>query len=240
MKTTSPNSLIPSLNIKEIANLSETELRDYLSKCREYSHKRVIDILQSEKLSMDIYNEYVSLYQDPDLLNAMFYSIRFFLNTTIMVSDSSFLNSYDTVIFENGQGLLLDYRIDEKLSTPSITGVESIVNVINDNFSVLDIPIKLYYVTRTYITRHGSSDFKEKCNQEEINPELIDETNQPNQFQGSLMFGKLNYDELYNRIKKDIASVDFPVEYGLSVTHIKDYPWQEKRCPIGNLWLEFD
>jgi adenylosuccinate synthase len=233
-------SLMNSLNIKELTALSTDKLTDYLKKCRSFSKKRLSQILKEENLTQNIYLEYEPLFNSEELLNAMIYSLNLFLNTVILVPDSSFLNSYDTVIFENGQGLLLDYRLSETLSTPSITGAETIMSVIDDNFPLVDVPLQLYYVSRTYITRHGSADFKEKCNKEEINATMMDETNQPNPFQGSLMFGKLNRYELYDRVKKDTETVKIPFKYGLCITHTSDYPWQDRDKPIGNLWLKLD
>ena len=230
----------PNLSIKELAELSENELLMYLESCRDFCKKRILTTLSKEQLSVDIYNEYIPLFESASLLSAMLLSIDHFLNSVRLSSDSSFLNEYDTVIFENGQGLLLDYRVDAKLSTPSITGAEAIQNVIEDNFIISDdANINLYYVTRTYITRHGSSDFKEKCDVSEINPDIIDETNQPNPYQGVLEFGKLCFLELYERIKQDVSKINRTVNFGLSVTHIQDYPWLDEVMPIGNLWLEF-
>ena len=218
-------SLMDNFNIKELSELSTDNLISYIKKCRAFSKERILQILKEENLTQSVYFEYASLFDSEETLNAMINSLHLFLSTVILVPDSSFLDSYDTVIFENGQGLLLDYRIDKTLSTPSITGVESILNIMNDNFPLTDTLLKLYYISRTYITRHGSSDFKEKCDKAEINPEIIDETNQPNPYQGSLMFGKLNLDELYTRV---------------CITHTSDYPWQGNDKPIGDLWLKLD
>lgn len=233
-------SLMNSLNIKELTALSIDDLINYIKKCRSFSKKRLCQILKEENLTRNIYFKYESLFDSEELLNAMLYSLNLFLNTVILVPDSSFLNLYDTVIFENGQGLLLDYRINKTLSTPSITGAESIMSVIDDNFPIVDVPLQLYYISRTYITRHGSTDFKEKCDKKEINATMVDETNQPNPYQGSLMFGKLNINELYDRVKKDTKTVKIPFKYGLCITHTSDYPWQDINKPIGDLWLELD
>lgn len=231
-------SSFPCFNLKEISLLSYNNLYEYLKKCRLFSKNRVLKILKEENLSHKIYDEYLDIYDSENLLNAMISSMFLFLQSVIIVPDSQFLHSYDTVIFENGQGLLLDQSINPQLSTPSITGAKSIENIIKDNFLVDNI--KLYYVTRPYITRHGSPNFKEKCDKSEINPNIIDETNQPNPYQGTLMFGKLNFTELYNRVKKDVDIVNIPLEYGLCLTHTSDYPWQDINKPIGNLWLELD
>lgn len=231
----------PNLTIKEIVKLSDGELLRYLMECREFCRNRIFTALSNENLSFDIFNEYASLFDGDALLKTMLFSLDHFLNSVRLMPNSSFLNEYETVVFENGQGLLLDCRIDKKLSTPSITGAEAIQNVMEDNFVVSNnATIDLYYVTRTYITRHGSSNFKEKCDVSEINSDIFDETNQPNPYQGVLGFGKLNYDELYERIRNDVSRITLQVNFGLSVTHTQDYPWLDNAKPIGNLWLRFD
>lgn len=231
----------PHYTIKEIAKLKTTELETYIVSCRKFCEERTLSVLKEENLSLDVFNEYKSLFESNEFLMANMLSIDHFLNSVRLVKDSSFLNQYNTVVFENGQGLLLDYRVDAKLSTPSITGSEVIANVLKDNFPVSeDTKVKLYYVTRTYITRHGSSNFKERCNIEDINPNIVDETNQPNPFQGSLMFGRLIHSELYERVKKDVQAFGMIADFGLSVTHTNDFPWQDKTMPIGNLWMNFD
>jgi adenylosuccinate synthase len=227
-----------SLTIGELSQLNEKDMRKYLSRCRFYSHNRIHKLIKEEKLDTKVLENYESLFESRTI-GICEDIIEHFLNNVKIVNDCSFLNNYETVVFENGQGLLLDKRIDKKLSTPSITGCENILTTLNDGFNIGDIKPEIYYVTRTYITRHGSSDFKEKCDMSEINDKMVDETNQPNEFQGALMYGKLNYQELYDRVKKDIELLDIPVEFGLSVTHTDDYPWLETEKPIGNLWLKF-
>ena len=42
-----------------------------------------------------------------------------------------------------------------------------------------------------------------ECKKEDINPLIIDEVNQPNEWQGNLRFGCINIDSLYKRIQTD-------------------------------------
>ena len=225
--------------VSELYHLNNTELEDYIKFCALVSLSRAEELIKEENLPTNILNEYSHLFTDEDMLESVIDSINHFFNVVKIVDDCSFLHNYETVVFENGQGLLLDRRIDKKLSTPSITGCETLLTTINDGFNIKDIKPKLYYITRTYITRHGSVDFKEKCDMSEINPNMFDETNQPNPYQGTLMYGKLNFNELYERVENDVQRLGIPVEYGLSVTHTSDYPWGDKKKPIGDLWLEF-
>lgn len=231
----------PHLTLGEIYKLSEKELLYHIIECKDFCQKRLRLILLKENLTFDVYDEYNRMFDSTATLLSTMHTMNHFLNSIRIVDDSGFLNNYETVVFENGQGLLLDYRIDKKLSTPSITGSEAISDVINDKYRLSkDSKVKLYYATRTYITRHGSSDFVEKCDKEEINPDIVDETNQPNPYQGTLMFGKLNHAQLYQRVKEDAGKMNVPYSFGLSVTHINDYNWQDKEMPVGDLWLKFN
>ena len=117
-----------------------------------------------------------------------------------------FLNDYDKVVFENGQGLLLDGQIkgQEDFTTPSRTGLCRVSDMINKTFNNADVEV--CYVSRTYLTRHGRgameseiTDYKEKNN-------LVDFTNIPNVFQGSLRYGEINFNKLYNRIEADFST----------------------------------
>lgn len=44
-----------------------------------------------------------------------------------------------------------------------------------------------------------------ECRKEDICEAIEDKTNQKNEFQGDLRFGKLNTDSLYDRVKKDVS-----------------------------------
>lgn len=116
----------------------------------------------------------------------------------------SILPRYDEVIFEGGQGLLLDQsHINETVHlTPSSVGSYNIANMIN----FLGEPTDIYYVSRTYMTRHGAGEMEAECKREEINPDIVDKTNMPNPWQGDLRFGYINQDTLAERVKKDFAA----------------------------------
>ena len=60
------------------------------------------------------------------------------------------------------------------------------------------------------MTRHGAGPMKAECTKQEINPDIVDLTNEPNEFQGSLRFGKLDVDALNKRILADAAMYKNP------------------------------
>ena len=79
-------------------------------------------------------------------------------------------------------------------------------------------------MTRTYLTRHGAGRFEEECNKELINPTMIDETNQTNQFQGHLRYGELVVDDLVCRVQQDLrhltnSKFDWQASFGVTHTN---------------------
>lgn len=125
---------------------------------------------------------------------------------------------YDTIIFEGGQGLLLDQENldDFPHLTPSSTGA---FNIHQDIEKLNTIP-DLFYVSRSYITRHGRGPIDMECGYEDINPTIIDTTNQTNNWQGSLRFGKIDLAKLYKRIKGDAARYNCEKNINLVFTHL--------------------
>ena len=149
----------------------------------------------------------------------------------IEVVDDSIFDKYEYVIFEGAQGLLLDQNNMEYFPhlTPSNTGLTNPVNMIKDK-NVTDI--EACYVTRTYMTRHGAGRFDTECSKNEINPNMVDLTNVPNEFQGTLRYGKLDLNDLKNRIEKDFDSNrnGLNIKKSLAITHINEYGIDEEKA----------
>ncbi len=119
-------------------------------------------------------------------------------NVTLVSDEKSFFESYDTVIFEGGQGLLLDTAREELWphTTCSRTNITNPVKILESSGLKLDEAV---YVTRSYLTRHGAGPFEEDT-------ELCfaDETNKPNPWQGAMRFGKhSSASDLIGRAVKD-------------------------------------
>jgi adenylosuccinate synthase len=55
------------------------------------------------------------------------------------------------------------------------------------------------------MTRHGAGPMEEECAKADINASIVDATNMPNDWQGSLRFGFLKTDSLYRRIAGDFS-----------------------------------
>lgn len=138
--------------------------------------------------------------------------------TIITFEDLMALKMYDTIIYEGGQGLLLDQENigDFPHLTPSSTGAFNI----HQDIEKLNVIPDLFYVSRSYITRHGRGPMDMECGYEDINPTIVDTTNQTNNWQGSLRFGKIDLAKLYKRIKGDAARYNCEKNINLVFTHL--------------------
>lgn len=136
-------------------------------------------------------------------------------------------DNYDTIIYEGGQGLLLDQtnRDDFPHLTPSSPGVRNIRSDIFD----LGVQPELYYVSRSYLTRHGNGPMENETTAEELfgNSYLVkafnqDETNKTNAWQGCFRFGYLDNEKMLQRIHKDASELLSPGKINLVYTWL-DY-----------------
>jgi adenylosuccinate synthase len=114
-------------------------------------------------------------------------------------------------VFEGAQGLLLDQNNREFYPhvTRSNTGLHN-VRSLCAQAGIKDI--EAYYVSRTYLTRHGAGHLPG----EDPRLSYADDTNTAHPFQGRLRFAALSYQHLMNRIRKDAG----PDNYKLVLTHM--------------------
>lgn len=113
-------------------------------------------------------------------------------------------------VFEGAQGLLLDQNNKEFFPhvTHSNTGMKNVESLCAQ--AGIDRK-EIYYVSRTYLTRHGAGQLPG----EDASISFEDETNLANPFQGNLRFAPLDADSLRKRIKQDAGSNP----YKLVLTH---------------------
>lgn len=140
----------------------------------------------------------------------------------VEISDEDILSNgeYSSIIFEGGQGLLLDQDNTEFMPnlTASYTGSKNIsefINNLNEN-----VDVEVCYVIRSYMTRHGAGRFDTECKKEEINPNIIDKTNVPNEFQENLRFGWLDLPLIIKNIDKDFEQYSRNVKKSIAVTQL--------------------
>lgn len=136
------------------------------------------------------------------------------------------LKEYNNIIFEAGQGLLLDQNNTAYFPhlTPSNTGIKNPAEIINNINWEEEIKVETCYVSRTYLTRHGAGPFKTECWKEEINPSINDKTNEPNAWQGSLRYGFLNIQDMLDRCYNDFKSTKIDNNiFSVAITHLNEY-----------------
>ena len=189
-----------------------------------------------------IRNEYVpmrceelNIKLDDDILNAtyeFFFTECEFVLTVCKIGHISMLLDYDHVIFEGAQGLLLDeYHTNFPHVTRSRTGIFNAVQILkNIGKTTSDV----YYVTRSYTTRHGAGPLGH-----EVEGPLYgsnDATNVTNPSQGHLRYAPLDISLLKTSIEDDIDTVtEFNVRTNLVVTHVNVLPEQQVQFVDGGI-----
>ena len=134
----------------------------------------------------------------------------------------------DHIVFEQGQGLALDQfygKNDADHTTPSYTGLIGIAEYLKTiGYSG---KVSANYVTRSYTTRHGAGPFPE----EDLSISFPDETNMPNEWQGTMRFGAFYSENTAKRINRDLN--EFNVRFGsnadpcMFITHVNEIPRPE-------------
>lgn len=204
--------------IGDLCNLTNISLYDYITDVqRYYEHRKGIRFdsipgLDVEGLKRHWVNDF----------NAM-------IDDVFIVYDwgaKSLFNHYDVIIFEGGQGLALDMDnvADFPHLTPSNTGCKKMIPFIIDTLGE-DTPVELYYVTRSYLTRHGNGPMPEgKLDMSMIEQDM---TNHPNPWQGTLRltgFTENSINTMMRRIHQDrcYANSMKHVVCNLVVTHLNE------------------
>ena len=137
----------------------------------------------------------------------------------VEIIDEEIFKNYNSIIFEGGQGLLLSETNipDFPHLTPSITGVDGARNELSWIFNNSNANYEFCVVTRPYLTRHGAGPLPNECKREDISDKIVDETNMPNEWQGSLRFAPLSYYMLYKWLDMPTIQIDKTV-FGPSET----------------------
>lgn len=152
------------------------------------------------------------------------------------ISEMDFIPN--SIIIENGQGLLLDSdNIDYYPNvTASNTGVEWAVDFLRiiSAQGLVTEELEVCYVSRTYMTRHGEGRFDTECDPAEISEQIMaDKTNIWNPHQGHMRYGKLDIEDMVSRCKKDFNDNIGPFEkvahMSFAFTHADEYEPQGMR-----------
>lgn len=118
-------------------------------------------------------------------------------------------------VFEGAQGLLLDQ--DNKEFYPHVTRSYTGMRNIRALCAQAGInEIDAYYVSRTYLTRHGAGPLPG----ERSSMRFADDTNVEHDFQGRIRFAPLDYAALRARAESDFGGPS----YRLVLTHMDQFP----------------
>ena len=137
------------------------------------------------------------------------------------------IEKYSGIVFECSQGLELDQfnKRNWPHLTPSNTGLLNVVNELFSNKHTENSRLECCFITRSYKTKHGAGVFLEEDTNIQNEFGLYDRTNQPNQYQGILKYGRLNLGRLKNLIIEQTKYLDKinnleNKEVSLAVTHL--------------------
>lgn len=131
-------------------------------------------------------------------------------------------NEYSTIIFEGGQGLLLDEHNKQFAPniTASSTGSRYIGNLINFLYKKNNCDVEICYISRSYMTRHGAGELPYEVPKNKLNPKIKDKTNIFNPWQDNLRYGLINLSHLIQRIKEDGSYYKIPIQQSIAFTHM--------------------
>lgn len=148
------------------------------------------------------------------------------------IDDYSYLNSFENLIFEGSQGILLD--MDHGVF-PNVTYAHTTSKNAYEICKKLHIEdIEMYYATRSYATRHGNGWMSNEKEMMLKNNE--EETCTFNEYQKELRFGGLDYKLLNYALKLDGAYVS-SVKKNLVITCLDQ---TDEKFELDKLEMKFD
>ena len=173
------------ITVEELAGWTKQDLLDRLKQIRkEYTERRakILGIYPS--------NPYYEMLNNETVLENFVIEVKVNVNLlTLVDADRKWLEEFQHLIFETGQGLLLDqdYEAYAPHLTSSKTGIHNPAIFLEKRGLSLEEAI---YVTRPYVTRHGNGPLPCEVNRSELPGVGEDLTNQPNEWQGTLRYAK--------------------------------------------------
>ena len=188
------------ITVEELATWTKQDLLDRLKQIRkEYTERRAKilgiqapDSSKSMKQSnlMNFSNPYYEMLQNETVLENFVVEVKENVKLLTLVDvDRKWLEEFQNLIFETGQGLLLDQDNETYAPhlTSSKTGIHNPAVFLEKRGLSLEEAI---YVTRPYITRHGNGPLPCEVERSELPGVGEDLTNQPNEWQGTLRYAK--------------------------------------------------
>lgn len=121
------------------------------------------------------------------------------------------------IVFEGAQGLRLDMDSpDFPHVTRSKTGLHNVLDLLNRAGMTKD-PVNVYYVTRTYVTRHGAGPLPHELSSLPYS-KVKDDTNIPNPYQGTIRYGWLDTTLLAETVLRDFPRNVLNLNLNLAIT----------------------
>ena len=211
------------LRVEEVAVWSETELLERLREIRtRYTRER------AAALGIDRENPYFALSENDTVLQNYVAEVKANVGLlTLVDANREWLSQFEHLIFESGQGLLLDedYEAYAPHLTSSKTGMHNPAYFLAKRGLTLD---EVIYVTRSYVTRHGEGPLPCELKRSELPGVGEDLTNQPNEWQGTLRYAQHeSMESFFAPIERDKESVQLfsstgETKLSILVTHLNE------------------
>lgn len=136
----------------------------------------------------------------------------------VIYGDDRIITTAEHVVFEGAQGLLLD---EEHRWFPHVTRSRTGLTNAYRLAQLADVEeLNVTYVTRAYLTRHGAGPLPNE--RPDLSPyDIVDPTNVPNAWQGTLRYAYLNVDMLADSIQDDLEpfhSGTIRIVYDVAIT----------------------
>lgn len=210
-----------SLTYSQLISLPDDKIRSYLDDIRTHYLPHRLNLYGITYA--DIPQEYRELLSDEmsEGLNTHYIQdLHSMASVCPCKRFSELVDEYTTFLYEGGQGLALD--AENAPMKPWVTASRTGSGIPVQRVSEYVGEVEVVYVTRTYLTRHGAGPFPTECHREEIPHAEVDKTNSTNKWQDSFRYGKFDWEEVWERVRKDIENskaYNSDIKTGLMVTH---------------------
>ena len=223
------------ITVKDLLSLSSSDVVKRVNDIRESYGKRRMSELglgRQSAISSEMTELFDSLSSKIVIENAVEEMMRNADRYVTLCDDTGkLLESHDQIIFESGQGLLLDSENTEYAPhvTASRTGLFHPCRILSKYGMSLDEAV---YVTRSYVTRHGAGRLPYECQASELGITSPDETNVHNSWQGSIRYAKHgSIDEFVKPVMADTReNSTCDVRASLFITHLNETDGKLRTC----------
>ena len=173
------------ITVEGLVTWTKQDLLDRLKQIRkEYTERRakILGIYSS--------NPYYEMLHNETVLDNFVVEVKENVKLlTLVDADRTWLEEFQNLIFETGQGLLLDQ--DYEAFAPHLTSSKTGIHNPTIFLEKRGLPLEeALYVTRPYVTRHGNGPLPCEVKRSELSGVGEDLTNQPNEWQGILRYAR--------------------------------------------------